>query len=55
MKGIKILFLTLAVFCPSIKADDEEKIVGGQPATQGQFPYQVKISFTFSKKINDKI
>jgi len=39
---VKTLTLTLVVFCLTlIKADNDEKIVGGQDATQGQFPYQV--------------
>ena len=42
MTAVKILCLTLAVFCASIKAQNDEKIVGGQDATQGQFPYQVQ-------------
>ena len=41
MKGVKIFFVTFVLFCASIKADEGEKIIGGQDATQGQFPYQV--------------
>ena len=38
MTGVKIFFLA---FCALVKADNGDKIVGGEDAKQGQFPYQV--------------
>ena len=40
MKAIQIIQAVLLISSALAKADDD-KIVGGQPATQGQFPYQV--------------
>ena len=40
MRAIQIVHVTLFISSALAQADDD-KIVGGQDATQGQFPYQV--------------
>ena len=46
MMSVKILFIAVAIFA-NTKAEEGPKIVGGQEAIQGQFPYQVLVAVMF--------
>ena len=50
MRAIRI-FQTFFCISSALAQIDEDKIVGGQDATQGQFPYQVNLIRLINQEI----